>query len=41
VDLLQWDEEHPNDDGQIVLSDVVARALDDAGVRLAGERAGL
>ena len=32
--LLQWDGEHPNEQGQRVLSDAVARALDDAGVTL-------
>lgn len=33
-ELLQWDGEHPNSDGQIVLSDAVEAALDDAGVIL-------
>ncbi|MEO2133286.1 SGNH/GDSL hydrolase family protein [Microbacterium sp.] len=33
-ELLQWDGEHPNSDGQIVLSDAVEAALDDAGVVL-------
>ena len=33
-ELLQWDGEHPNSDGQIVLSDAVEAALDDAGIVL-------
>lgn len=33
-ELLQWDGEHPNSDGQIVLGDAVEAALDDAGVVL-------
>lgn len=33
-ELLQWDGEHPNEEGQRVLSDAVARALDGAGITL-------
>lgn len=33
-ELLQWDGEHPNGDGQIVLSDALEAALDDAGIVL-------
>lgn len=33
-DLLQWDGEHPNAQGQVVLSDAIEAAFDDAGIVL-------